>query len=255
MEADLMQLAATGVLCLGRVSGLLVCSPVLGSSAVSAPAKASLALAVALLVYPAFTANALPVRSGSILATTLSEFAVGAAIGLAAQLVFEGVQLAGQTMGLQMGLSLATVFDPTSNADSPVIATLVQMLATLMFLALNAHVFLLRAVANSYVWLPPGAELRWAAFAEWGSRAVGGVLNAGVQLAAPVVLATMCVDVVLGIAGKASPQLPVLLLGISVKAVVGLGVLLVSLRFWPDLISHQMENAMGAVERLLHAVH
>jgi flagellar biosynthetic protein FliR len=151
-------------------------------------------------------------------------------------------------------LSLATVFDPTSNADSPVMSTFVQMIAMLMFLALNAHVFLLKAVANSYAWLPPGTELRWAGIADWGMKAVGGALVASVQLAGPVVLATICVDVVLGFVGKASPQLPVLLVGISVKAVVALAVLFVALRFWPDVIAKHVEAVIGATEKLFHVM-
>jgi flagellar biosynthesis protein FliR len=116
-------------------------------------------------------------------------------------------------------------------------------------------VFLLRAVSNSYAWLPPGAPLQWNAVADWGTKAVGGALTAAVQLAAPLVLATICVDIVLGLIGKASPQLPVLLVGISVKAVVALVVLGVSLRFWPDLISRHFDAALGSCERLLRVVH
>jgi flagellar biosynthetic protein FliR len=182
----------------------------------------------------------------------LTEFTIGAVIGLGAQMLFEAVQVAGQTMGLQMGLSLATVFDPNSTADSPVMPVFVQMLATLMFLAVNAHVFLLRAVTNSYEWLPPGTELKWATLGDWGSRAMAGALSGAVQLAAPVVLATICVDLVLGFIGKASPQVPVLLVGISLKAVIALVVLFAVLRYWPDLIASHFEAALSASERVLH---
>lgn len=250
---QLEQMASTAVLCGARVSGLLICSPVFGSAAITAPVKAVLALTFAVLVYPAYAAHAIAPGTG-LLSAVASELLIGAVIGLGAQMVFEAVQLAGQTMGLQMGLSLATVFDPSSNADSPVMSTFVQMLAVLIFLALNAHVALLRAVAGSYQWLPPGTELRWAMVSEWGSRALAGALIAAVQLAGPVVLATICVDIVLGFIGKASPQIPVLLVGISIKAVVALVILFVALRFWPDLIGRQLEAAIGAAERLLHAM-
>src|SRR5689334_18605475 len=136
---ELERFAATAVLCGGRVSGLLVCSPVLGSTAIAAPVKAVMALAVAVLIYPACASSFGQVVAGQrLMASVATEFAIGAVIGLAAQLVFEAVQRAGQTMGLQMGLSLATVFDPTSNADSPVMSTFMQIVATLVFLAMNA---------------------------------------------------------------------------------------------------------------------
>ena len=86
-------------------------------------------------------------------------------------------------------------------------------------------------------------------------HAAGAIWLAGVQIAAPALIATLVIDLVLGFLGKASPQLPVLFLGLSVKSMVGLSVLALSLRYWPALFERYFTNAIHVSERLLQLAH
>ena len=83
-------------------------------------------------------------------------------------------------------------------------------------------------------------------------HAASGIWLAGVQIAAPALLATLLCDLVLGFLGKASPQLPVLFLGLSLKSMVGLALLGLSLKYWPGLFEHYFTTAIHWAERLLH---
>jgi len=83
-------------------------------------------------------------------------------------------------------------------------------------------------------------------------RAAGGMLIVAVQIAIPTLLATMLIDLALGLLGKASPQLPVLLVGMSLKSIVALLVLVGALRFWPALLERYFGAALATSERLLH---
>ena len=86
-------------------------------------------------------------------------------------------------------------------------------------------------------------------------HAAGGIWLAGVQVAAPALIATLLADLVLGFLGKASPQLPVLFLGLSVKSMVGLSVLALSLKYWPGIFERYFSNGIRCAERLLQLAH
>jgi flagellar biosynthetic protein FliR len=78
---------------------------------------------------------------------------------------------------------------------------------------------------------------------------------AGVQIAAPVLVATLFADVALGFLGKASPQLPVLFVGLSIKNLLGLALLGGAIAFWPRFFDARFERAMEASERILKLAH
>ena len=83
-------------------------------------------------------------------------------------------------------------------------------------------------------------------------KAVGDLFGVGVQIAAPVLSATLAADIVLGLLGKAAPQMPLMLLGPAVKSVLGLLILIATLKYWPDLFRRLFLDAMTNGDRLLH---
>ena len=84
-----------------------------------------------------------------------SELLIGIALGVATNIVFDGVQMAGQVLSVQMGYSLVSILDPQTLAESTVVATFHQTIAMLIFLRLNVHLWILRALARSFDYLPP----------------------------------------------------------------------------------------------------
>ena len=81
---------------------------------------------------------------------------------------------------------------------------------------------------------------------------VGEVFSLGVQIAAPVLSATLAADIILGLLGKASPQMPLMLLGPAVKSVLGILVLIVTLKYWPDLFRRLFMDSMTNGAHLFH---
>ncbi len=177
---------------------------------------------------------------------------IGLMLGLVANFLFEAALLAGQILGVQIGYSLANVFDPQTQADTPVLSEFHQMAALLIFLQLDVHHWLLRSLVRSFAYLPPGGVLPTLAVASGLAHAAGGIFLAGVQIAAPSLVATLVADMALGFLGKASPQLPVLFIGIAVKNLVGLTVLLAAMAYWPRMFSQQFAQAIRVGEGLLH---
>ena len=245
-------LLAAAVFIGARVSGLMVFCPFLGSNAIPVPLKAALTVLVTALLYPLRGPMQLDLNSWQWAGVALSEVVIGLVLGLAANFMMEAPMMAGQILGVQMGYSLASLFDPLTNADTPVLAEFHRLAALLIFLQLDVHHWLLRAVVSSFAYLPAGAAPATFAAASALLHAAGGIFLAGVQIAAPGLVATLVADVGLGFLGKASPQLPVLFIGLAVKNLLGLVVLIAVVAYWPNMFSQRFAESIAVGERLLH---
>jgi flagellar biosynthetic protein FliR len=250
--ADVLQaLLAIGV----RLSGLMLFAPFLGSGVIPARIKAVLVLALTFLIYPMVSRSwpSMPLSEWPLL--VFRELLVGVAIGIATSVVFEAVQMAGQVLSIQMGYSLINILDPNTQVDTTVVAMFQQSIAMLIFLRLDVHLWLLRAIGNSFAYLPPGSASLSKPFVAALVGAGTAILCTGVQIAAPVLSATLLTDVVLGLMGKASPQLPLMVLGPAIKSLLGIAILFVSLKYWPDMFRKLFVDSIGYADRLLHLAH
>jgi len=183
------------------------------------------------------------------------EFAIGFLLGLTLQLIFEAGQIAGQVCGVQMGYSLASLMNPdNSQADSGVLSTFYELIVLLLFLQLGVPHWLLRGLGRSFEYLPPGHfSLTWPAVHALFEFS-GGMFVAGLQIAAPVVVASLFADAALGFIGKASPQLPVLFVGISIKNLLACAAVR-GVALWPRFFDARFGRALDASERILKLAH
>jgi|SRR5579863_9314576 len=256
---DLIALLEPAVLAGFRIGGVMLVAPFFGSPALPAPVKAALTLALTAVLYPAYHASA--ARSagatagtggGALWVEVATEITIGIGLGLTMQFLFDAAQLAGQILGVQTGLSVATILDPQSQADSPALSVFNQIIVIMIFLSLNVHHWLLRVLADSFTYLPAGGvhlSQNWSAGL---LQAASGIWTLGVQLAVPVIAATLVADVAMGFLARAAPQLPVLFLGVSVKNILGLSVLAGTLALWPSLWERHFRESLMWAERLLH---
>ena len=242
----------TAVACVGtRVAGLLVFTPFLGSNAIAPRVKAGFVVVLTVLLYPVCGPRELSLTAGGMLRVMLSEGLVGLLLGLSVGFVFEAATFAGQLMGTQVGYGLVNIIDPNTQVDTPVLSVFTQTMAMLIFLQLGVHRWLVRALASSFSYIPVGSAGATGEMTRELLHSAGGILLAGVQIAAPALIATLLIDLVLGFLGKSSPQLPVLFLGLSVKSMVGLLLLALSLRYWPAIFDRYFTTAIHSGEQLL----
>jgi len=234
-----------------RVSALMVFAPFFGSVTISPRIKAGLAIALTAIIYPLVGPELPSLSTAMGWKVAGGEVIVGLVMGITLQFVFEGVELAGQVVGFQVGHALANLINPQSDAETPILANFYQAIALLIFLQLNVHHWLLRGLIKSFEYCPPGMVEAPPALAEMIWRAGGGMLLMAVQVAIPTLLATMLIDVALGFLGRASPQLPVLFVGISVKSVVAFLVVMGTLRFWPGLLERYFGEALTTSEQAM----
>ncbi len=254
-ELHLEKLIAAAIFTGTRIAGLMVFCPFLGSNAIPTRLKVILVLVITIVLYPVHGEMTIDFGSWQWAGVFVREAVIGLVLGLVANFMMEAPMMAGQFLGVQMGYSLATLFDPQTQADTPVLGEFHRLAALLIFLQLDVHHWLIRAVVKSFAYLPPVAAFTNYAAVAGLFHAAGAIFLAAVQIAAPVLIATIITDVALGFLAKASPQLPVLFIGLAAKNLLGLALLLVLVAYWPHNFSQKFADCIAIGERLLHLAH
>jgi flagellar biosynthetic protein FliR len=252
MNVSLVQIFGAFLTIGVRLTGIMLFAPFFGSVVIPARVKAVLVMSFTALLYPMMSARMPHLNISQWPAMVFGELLIGVALGVATNVVFDGVQMAGQVLSVQMGYSLVNILDPQTQVESTVMATFHQTVAMLIFLRLDVHFWILRALVKSFDYLPPSTGHFGAAFTSAALESGASVFAIGIQIAAPVLSATLLADIALGLLGKASPQLPLMLLGPAVKSVLGLLVLISALKYWPGMFEHLFLNSMGQADHLLH---
>ncbi len=146
-------------------------------------------------------------------------------MGFSMRLVFAGVQAAGEYAGLQMGLSFASFFDPTSGGNTMVIARLLNVMAMLIFLAVDGHLMLVMVLAESFQALPisdaPLAAGGWFLLANAG----GDIFASGLMLALPLIATLLTLNLAMGILNRVSPQFSIFAVGFPITLLAGIAML------------------------------
>jgi flagellar biosynthetic protein FliR len=239
-----------------RIGGLMVAAPFFGHQSVPVRVKIPLAVLLAYTIVglvpgplPAHVAH--PV--GLMLAVAI-EALTGILLGFAAQFVFWAVAFAGELIGFQMGLSLATVYNPAEGVHSNPIGRFLVMSMLLVFLLLDGHHQVLRALVASFAVVPlSGADLSQGGplLLTW----TGAFFGTALRLAAPFMITMFLIDVAFGVFARIAPQADLFSLGFPVKLLVGLGLTFFFLQNFmpvlPDLIQGMYTDVLAMIEALV----
>jgi flagellar biosynthetic protein FliR len=223
---------------LARIAGILAAIPGIGARTVPARVRIGLVLGLTLILLPVVGSrvNPLGVALPHLLPLAFTEFMVGMVLGMSIQFVLAAIEMAGELVGIQMGLNLIGVLDPIAGAQIPVLGEFMSVLASLVFFAIDGHHVVLEALVSSFQLVPPlGVHLSGAV--------VEGVLNLAVgmfvlalKVGAPIMTALFIVTFGIGMLGRTIPQFNVLINTIPVTIVVGMLVLGVSLPLFGKVV-------------------
>ena len=179
---------------------------------------------------------------------------IGIAMGLVLRVVFAALDLMGEIISLQMGLSFATFFDPVAGGQTAVVGEFLTLIATLVFLSLNGHLLMIDALARSFEWLPVSATLPhksgWLVLARFGAS----IFASGLLMALPIVTALLITNIALGVLTRAAPQLNLFAIGFPITLTVGFGVLLLTLGHLAPLLQHFYDVGFATLADLLRAL-
>lgn len=235
-----------------RISGIVAFAPFFSSTALPVRAKAVLTLAIAYLLAPVVAL--LPyARTEICFPALVGELAAGAIFGLTLALLNEMLLFAGQIVGLQFSFSLVNLLDPASSIQTPLMGELFQLMGTLVVITAGLDRILIGSLVRSFHAVPLGSFAIASVTTSGIVHAAAGIFLAGLELALPVLSATLLVEVAVSLLGKLSPQLPVMSLTVPLKTLTGFALLIGSLNLWPRFIEGRFAGLLDLAEKLLAA--
>jgi flagellar biosynthetic protein FliR len=228
-----------------RFGAATMIAPVLGPTQIPAVVRVILALA-----FGGFLAAALPMQhlvpesTAQLVAAAAGELFLGLVFAFGFVVVYGATQLAGRTLDVQIGFGAANVLNPATQVISPLLGSVLGMVAVAAFLSLDGHLVLMRAMSVSVATMPPGTfhnAIDPAGILEYSA----GVFLFALALAGPVMLMFLLSDLSMAVLARSMPQLNVFVLGFAVKIILGLTGLALSIRLSDAVLRGMFGSAFG----------
>jgi flagellar biosynthetic protein FliR len=238
------------VLVLFRITGFMLFAPLFGSTRIPRQVRVLFAIILAAGLTTTVTPPMhLPQTSWGVALAFGGELCFGLAMGMVLSFVFIAAQWAGEIIGQQMGFNLAETFDPSFSQGSTLVGDLYYMLTLVVFLAIHGHRLMIRGLRDSFDSLPLLSVGINESIFDLIISMLQSCTMLAIRLAAPILVTMLIVDLTLGFLGKTMPQLNVPAMGQSVKAVVGMVVLIIGLTLYstPNVIQIGLEESLDAV--------
>lgn len=223
-QAQLFFLAFT------RIMAILMSVPMLGGQSIPSQVRISVGIIFTAVLIPwqplpetAETLGLLGMGAG-----IFSELIIGLMAGMASVLVFGAIQLAGEMMGIGSGFGSGSMFNPTLGNTGTALDQLFVMVAMLIFVVLDGHHGVIRALQQSFAYAPLNAGIPFTD-PEKLIVLTARLISTGIQISLPVMVAIFLADLALGLLARVAPQVQVYFLGLPLK--IGLGLIVFSLSF------------------------
>jgi flagellar biosynthesis protein FliR len=231
-----------------RVLALIAVAPVLGNRVVPVRVKVGLAILVVMVAGPMLpTPPKVSIDSYAGFALIARELLIGISLGFAVRVVFAAIEMAGEIVGLQMGLSFAGYIDPVSGGTGNVISRFFGTISVLMFLAINGHLLILYGVIDSFNAIPISLD---GSFLTEGRRVASmgaDLFRIALTIALPFILLMLLVNLAMGVMSRVAPQLNVFAIGFPITLSVGLVGMVLLLPYLANPIQIALERSLMAM--------
>lgn len=231
-----------------RILAFASTAPILNNAGLPKRLRLLLGLALAFAIAPGLPAMPhITPTSGPGLFLLVQEILIGSAMGFAIRLIYAGVDLGGQVIGMQMGLGFATAYDPLNTTQTVVIANFMTMITSLLFLSMNGHLIYVATLAESFKAIPisltPIAASGWHTLVLMANK----IFAIGLILSLPVVTILLITNLSLGVLNRAAPQLNLFAIGFPITLAAGFMGLALSLNYMAVPLQHFFEEGLSTL--------
>jgi flagellar biosynthetic protein FliR len=239
---------------MARILGMVSTAPVFSNAGIPAQIRLTIGLAIGLGMAPALPPMPeISVGTWAGLGIMVQQTLIGFIMGFTISLAFAAINIAGELIGLQMGLSFAVFYDPNSKGQTPVLTNFLALFAALVFLSMNGHLVTLSALAESFTLLPVSAT----PFAAKGLAAVFSaasiIFASGLMLALPIIAALLITNIALAVLSRVAPTLNLFAIGFPVTMTTGFAVLALTLPQMGNAFMGLYERGFSALDTVLRA--
>lgn len=226
-----------GTLIFIRISGMIFALPFFGESVVPVQIRVLTALALALglqTVVPPFWGYVEINGILSFVTLGVRELMIGLILGYFGKLFFEGLVMAANLVGYQMGFGTANLLLPGSDLQINAFTALHRILILVFFLSLSLHFIFIDGIAKSFELIPAGGFTLSSFVGDQLVRGSAEVFQIAMQLGAPILVALMFAMAALGLLARTVPQMNVFTMSFPLSFFIGLGVYVSMTPFLPD---------------------
>lgn len=210
-----------------RIAGVVFFNPIFGRRNIPSIVKVGLSLGIALnAAYELVDISVVDYTGIEMMISMLKEFAVGFAMGFVIQMFLSIFHMGGELIDLQMGISMALMYDPSSNSQISISGNIITTMYTLLFFITNSHITLLAIATKSYAVIPIGFESISSKVGIYFIELFGYILIYALQLALPIIVTEIIVEVAVGILMRVVPNINVFVVNLQLKLIVGLIVII-----------------------------
>jgi len=240
------------MLVLSRVAGIFAALPVFGGRTVPTRIKAIVVIMITLVCFPTLSISPppMPTDAFSLALLAFSEIMIGLTLGFITQIIFAAVEFSGQIIGMQMGLTISSIIDPSRGTQVQIMSVFQTLFATLMFLSLNIHHLFIRAIMDSFRVIPLGGWHLSGELVNFLVIRTADIFIIGIRLAAPVMVALLLTTVALGIMARAFPQMNIFMISLPLN--VGLGLVILGMTL--TIFFHVLEVSFGHLSAQIAAL-
>lgn len=234
-----------------RTGAILFVAPIFGAVNVPMQVKLGLTLLIALIITPLTPFVPMPENILSMAVSLLGEVLIGVLIGLAIKFIIAGIEFAGQIASFQMGIGMATAYDPINSAQITVLGRMMSILSLLIFLSINGHLMVLMALQKSFEVIPPYGFHLSAGLMEGFVNFSKEIFILAVKFSAPVVAILVFINVAFGIMARTVPQINMFVIGYAVTILVGFVMILISMPVFETSVITVFEDMWQGVFNLI----
>jgi flagellar biosynthetic protein FliR len=186
-----------------------------------------------------------------LLLVMLHEIFLGISLGLAVTVIFAAVQLAGELIGFQMGFAIVNVIDPMTGIDAPITSNFLYIIAFLLFLSLDGHFMLIKAMHESFTLVPIGTGLPQQGFFYAALRYAAGMFSLALQLSAPVIGVLLLINIAFALISRAIPQMNIFIMSFPIIIALGLVFMMITIRLMPFFLEGRLREAWGFMQAVM----
>lgn len=231
-----------------RMSGAFIFNPILGRENIPVNLRAALGLLCAIIITPTLTGMTTQVNGIiELIAASLGELFIGLALGVIISIIIYVVQLAGELIDMQMGLTMAQMYDSSSSVNMPLFGSIFNIIVVLVFFVSNAHLALISFFNDSFRFIAPGTFVPTMKSMQFIVSLGKDYFDFGFRMALPVVAIEVVAHFAIGMLMRAVPSINIFSIGMSLAALIGIVLIFVTttaiVTMCSQLITYMLEKS------------
>ena len=235
-----------------RISSFLISSPFFSLGSIPLMVRIVAAVSITAFLFPVIDVPDLQNMSGlNIFILILSEIGIGLSVGLILSIIFSAAAVAGEKIASTAGLSMSSMIDPQSGGQTLVLSTVLTLFLISCFLSLDGHLFIIKMIMESYIYLPIGLSVNFIDASNLAIDTFGDMLYLAALISLPVVGGLLLIQASIGVITRSAPSLnlfsfgfPIALIAVFIFLYAGVGPI-------SDAFSDLTATAINLIEEVL----